>query len=199
MDEHDERQVALGLREGRPDAWRALYDAYAERVWRAVARRMGPSVADVADVVQETFLAAARSARTYDPERAPLWAWLWGIARVNIALHYRKAERREQVYLVRARRDAEGASAPSNGRPGDPLEAAELAFLVRATLVELPADYEQLLTAKYLDGESVDAIAVRERCTPVAIRSKLARARLAFREAYEKPAPKPDRPVGTRP
>ena len=84
-------------------------------------------------------------------------------------------------------------------RPGDPLEAAELAFLVRATLVELPADYEQLLTAKYLDGESVYAIAVRERCTPVAIRSKLARARLAFREAYEKPAPKPDRPVGTRP
>jgi len=196
MDDDLERQVALGLREGRPDAWRTLYDAYAERVWRAVARRMGPCAADVADVVQETFLAAARSARTYDPQRAPLWAWLWGIARLHIALHYRKTERRDQVHSARARREVEGWL---NGRPTDPLEAAELAVLVRATLVELPADYELLLTAKYLDGESVDAIAARERCTPVAVRSKLARARQAFREAFEKPAPTSDRAIGRRP
>jgi len=193
MDEHHEREVALGLREGRPDAWRALYDAFAERVWRAVARRLGPNAADVADVVQDTFLAAARSARTYDPERGPLWAWLWGIARVHVALHYRKVERREQVYLIRARRNA----CESNGQPGDPLEAAELALLVRATLVDLPADYEVLLSAKYFDGDSVDAIAARERSTPVAVRSKLARARQAFREAFEKPVA--TRTIGTRP
>jgi len=193
MDEHHEREVALGLREGRPDAWRALYDAFAERVWRAVARRLGPNAADVADVVQDTFLAAARSARTYDPERGPLWAWLWGIARVHVALHYRKVERREQVYLIRARRNA----CESNGQSGDPLEAAELALLVRATLVDLPADYEVLLSAKYFDGDSVDAIAARERSTPVAVRSKLARARQAFREAFEKPVA--TRTIGTRP
>jgi len=193
MDEHHEREVALGLREGRPDAWRSLYDAFAERVWRAVARRLGPNAADVADVVQDTFLAAARSARAYDPERGPLWAWLWGIARVHVALHYRKVERREQVYLIRARRNA----CESNGQPGDPLEAAELALLVRATLVDLPADYEVLLSAKYFDGDSVDAIAARERSTPVAVRSKLARARQAFREAFEKPVA--TRTIGTRP
>ena len=193
MDEHHEREVALGLREGRPDAWRSLYDAFAERVWRAVARRLGPNAADVADVVQDTFLAAARSARAYDPERGPLWAWLWGIARVHVALHYRKVERREQVYLIRARRNA----CESNGQPADPLEAAELALLVRATLVDLPADYEVLLSAKYFDGDSVDAIAARERSTPVAVRSKLARARQAFREAFEKPVA--TRTIGTRP
>jgi hypothetical protein len=38
MDDVQEREVARGLREGNADAWRPLYDAYAERVWSAVAR-----------------------------------------------------------------------------------------------------------------------------------------------------------------
>lgn len=179
MDEHQERTVALGLREGRPDAWRALYDAFAERVWRGVAHRMGSSAAEVADVVQESFLAAARSAKSYDPGKAPLWAWLWGIARLQVALHYRKAKRREEVHLVQARQVCDAPEAP------DPLEAAELTDRVRQTLIVLPLEYELLLTAKYLEGESVETIAVREKTTAVAVRSKLARARQAFREAYD--------------
>src|SRR5580765_4811425 len=97
MDDQQERQVAQGLRQGKPDAWRALYEAYAERVWRSVARLMGPGSADVADVVQETFLAAARSAKTYDSNRGSLWLWLCGIARRHVALHYRKQEQRARV------------------------------------------------------------------------------------------------------
>jgi RNA polymerase sigma-70 factor (ECF subfamily) len=62
------------------------------------------------------------------------------------------------------------------------LAAAELATLVRSTLTELPIEYETLLTAKYLDGATVDDIARQERSTAVAVRSRLARARQAFRE-----------------
>jgi RNA polymerase sigma-70 factor (ECF subfamily) len=187
MDEQQERDVAQGLREGDAGAWRALYEAYAERVWRAVARLMGPESADVADVVQETFLAAARSAAHYDPARGPLWLWLWGIARRHVALHYRKEER--QGRLKRAGdwlngRNGQALRCLRNQGPAPPevLAAAELATLVRATLTELPAEYETLLTAKYLDGVSVDDLASRERSTPVAVRSKLARARQAFRQ-----------------
>jgi RNA polymerase sigma-70 factor (ECF subfamily) len=200
MDEHQERDVAAGLCGGDPDAWRALYDAYATRVWRSVARLMGPSAADVADVVQETFLAAARSARTYDPARGTLWLWLWGIARVHVALHYRRMDR---LHQARARLAADGTLARRlDGKldgPPDTLAAGELAALVRVTLTELPADYETLLTAKYLDGDSVEAIAAKERTTGGAVRSKLARARQAFREAFVRHAPETDRPVRTQP
>jgi RNA polymerase sigma-70 factor, ECF subfamily len=196
MDEHQERDVARGLCGGDPDAWRALYDAYAVRVWRSVARLMGPCAADVADVVQETFLAAARSARTYDPARGTLWVWVWGIARVHVALHYRKLDR---LHRIRARLAADGTLARHLDGKADALAAGELAALVRATLTELPADYETLLTAKYLDGESVEAIAARERTTDGAVRSKLARARQAFREAFVRHAPEADRPIGTKP
>jgi RNA polymerase sigma-70 factor (ECF subfamily) len=191
MDEPQERDIAHGLRKGRDDAWRALYDAYAERVWRAVARLMGPDAADVPDVVQETFLAAARSAAGYDPDRGPLWPWLWGIARRHVALHYRKQERHTRL------QHAGDWLAASNGHvlrclegreetPAAVLEAAELATLVRATLIELPEDYETLLTAKYLDGVPVEHLARQARCTSTAVRSKLARARTAFRQAFAK-------------
>ena len=40
--------------------------------------------------------------------------------------------------------------------PTDLLESAELAASVRFALTELPGEYETLLTAKYLDGDSVE-------------------------------------------
>src|SRR4051812_36174098 len=101
LDEQQERRLAQGLREGKTDAWQALYDAYAERLWRAVARLLGPHCADVADVVQETLLAAARSARGYDPVRGPLWLWLAGIARNRALLHLRKQDRRQRLHSNR--------------------------------------------------------------------------------------------------
>jgi RNA polymerase sigma-70 factor (ECF subfamily) len=194
MDDRTERDVALGLRQGKVEAWRALYEAYAERVWRAVARLLGADSADVADVVQETFLAATRSAAAYDPARGSLWVWLWGIARNHAALLYRKRGQEER--LRRA-----GACLASNGAvlgylrgraatpPEEALASAELATLVRATLTDLPEGYGVLLTAKYLDGLPVEDIARHTQSTPAAVRSKLARARQAFREGFEKYAP----------
>jgi RNA polymerase sigma-70 factor (ECF subfamily) len=193
MDELQERVVAQGLRDGKIEAWQALYEAFAERIWRSVARLLGPNAADVADVVQETLMAAARSVATFDPARGRLWFWLWGIARRKAALHFRKQERHDRL------RQAGAWLAAGNGRllqwldgqgpsPSGALEAAELATLVRATLTELPQDYEMLLTAKYLDGDAVELIAHREGSSESAVRSKLARARQAFRLAFRKVA-----------
>jgi RNA polymerase sigma-70 factor, ECF subfamily len=189
LDEQQERLLAQGLREGKTQAWQALYDAYAERVWSGVARLLGPRGADVADVVQETMLAAARSARTFDPQRGSLWLWLWGIARNHVALFFRKQERYHRFA------QSDGCLAARNGSLLDWLEGkepsppgalltAELATLVRVTLAEMPDDYALLLTDKYLEGVTVAEIAERERSNEVAVRSKLARARQTFRQAF---------------
>lgn len=182
MDDDQARDVARGLRDGNPDAWRALYDAFAERVWRGVARALGPNAADIADVVQETMLAAARSARGFDPAKGSLWNWVWGVARIQIALHFRKRSRNDRLVEASGRlvRWLDGTDPP----PTDLLESAELAESVRFALTELPDDYGTLLTAKYLDGESVEKIAGREKSTETAVRSKLARARESFRSVF---------------
>ncbi len=177
----DDEQLARGLAAGSPAAWHALYDAFAEAVWRCVARRVGPHAAEVADIVQETFLAAARSARTFDPARGSLWGWLSGIARRQTALHFRRKQTRPEA-------GGEGGwgSRSESRLPEDVLALAETAAAVRQVLSGLPVDYETLLVGKYQDGLSLDELAQAEECTIDAVSSKLARARRAFREAYER-------------
>ena len=156
-----------------------------------MARQVGPDAADVADVVQETFLAAARSARQYDPAKGSLWMWLCGIARRHVALHYRNRQRHERLrektpaLAAVGRQTIDWLESPGPG-PSEMSAQRELAGLVRTVLTELPVDYEMLLTAKYFDGVSDDELAGQEECSSVAIRSKLARARRAFRKAFRK-------------
>jgi RNA polymerase sigma-70 factor (ECF subfamily) len=188
MDPDQEQTVVRGLRAGEASAWQALYDAFARQVWAIVARVVGPSVADVADVVQETFMAAARSARQFDPSRGSLWSWLSGITRRHLALHFRSRQRQERLLkAIPGDNNLAGKTLAWLERrealPAEAAATAELAGLVRAVLNELPLDYQLLLTAKYCDGASVADLAAQESCSLVAVRSKLARARRAFRDA----------------
>ena len=191
MDKNTERQIARGLQQGDRHAWLRLYEAYAEPVWRNISRLVGNDSAAVADIVQETFLAAARSVRNFRPDRGTLWIWLWTIARRQVALYYRK--QKHQIVLSQARQwwasldgerfDWMDAKADM---PPDILESQELAVLVRLALNELSGDYQTILLAKYVDQRSAEQIAGQMGCSEVAVRSKLARARKAFRKAFKR-------------
>ena len=110
LDAEQQRAVSEGLAAGRVEAWGALYDAYAADVWRYAARLMGGARDEVADVVQETFLAAARSARSFDATRGTLRSWLLGILHVQTVQHYRRGQRWRSAERG-ARSEAEGALA----------------------------------------------------------------------------------------
>ena len=66
-------EIISGLRCGDQTAWTNLYDSYSVRIWRYVAKLVGPNVAAVADIVQETMLAAAQAAQSFDDTRGTLW------------------------------------------------------------------------------------------------------------------------------
>ncbi len=188
IDEQD-RRVAEGLQAGKAEAWTALYEAWFDRVWQLAARMVGPDAAAVADVVQETFLAAARSARSFDPARGSLWLWLAGITRNQAAMHFRQRRRDARVQQggdlhdelagLLERRLRQGPAGPD----GLAL-AAEEAQLVRCTLAGLSDDHQSLLARRYFDDMPIEEIARRADCTVSAVRSKLARARQVFRHAY---------------
>ncbi|MFZ5833197.1 MAG: RNA polymerase sigma factor [Planctomycetota bacterium] len=182
----DEERIGQGLRAGDAAAWYALYDALAPSVWQFVGRRLGPNSAEVADVVQEIFLAAASSARNYDSARGTLWAWLSGIAQRQVALHFRKRSRRAEVEQRLAESAAAAMRWMESGAedPACPLEAAELAGAVHAALGQLTDEYAALLSARYFDDESIDSMAQRTASSAEAVRSRLARARRAFHSAF---------------
>jgi RNA polymerase sigma-70 factor (ECF subfamily) len=189
MDKSKERQIAQGLQQGSQQAWLQLYEAYAEPVWRNISKLTGGDSAVVADLVQETFLAAARSARNFNAGRGTLWVWLWAIARRQIALYYRK--QKPQIAIDQARQWWSGLDGEKfdwidvkADMPPDILESKELTLLVRLALSKLPGDYQTLLLAKYVDIQPAGQIAGQINCSETAVRSKLARARKAFRKAF---------------
>ncbi len=182
-------QVSKGLKHRDSKTWTQLYETYAECLWYEVSRLVAGSSVDVADIVQEVFLAAAKSAGSFDPKKGSVWMWLVGIARNKIALRIR----REMSHLQNARRWWAGLNgsakqwiAGSADAPAQILESKELASLIRTTLLELPTDYHVLLTKKYLDDLSARQIALELNSTDEAVRAKLMRARRAFREKFSK-------------
>lgn len=189
MDAATQEQIAAGLQAGSPQAWNQFYDAYARRLWLSVAMLTGAQSAEVADILQEVFLAAARSARRYDPKRGTLWMWLWGIARKEVALHYRKAGARAELLLVQQRRmmsSSRDLLTEIVDGPPEQLACRELGTLVRAALAELPDEHQALLTGKYVEEQSAEQLATDTALSVSAVYSKLARARQAFRDAFEK-------------
>jgi RNA polymerase sigma-70 factor (ECF subfamily) len=188
MSDTADDEIVRGLKEGKSGAWSALYEAYFDQVWRSVARLIGADAAAVSDVVQDTFLAAAQSVASYDPARGPLWLWLVGIARNHVGNYYRTRRRQGRIQEggdLAAEVSQRMTQWFENRRASPPamLATAENAAVVRAVLGELADDYQSILTTKYCDGASVEQLAQLNGCSAMAIRSKLARARRAFREA----------------
>ncbi len=194
MSQPDDAEIACGLRTGSTTAWCALYDRHAAAVWRLVARLMGGSRSEVADVVQETFLAAAKSARGYDASRGSLWVWLGGIARRQVAHYFRSRQRQRKLHEADGRPAIERERIVAwlenrTSRPPEELARTETAELVRAAIADLPDEQAALLVERYIEDTSVEVMAAAAACTDTAMRSRLARARRAFRNVFVGLAP----------
>lgn len=189
-DKHDgelEQALIRGLRAGSREAWAAMYQRYNADIWRYVARLVGPDAGAVADIVQEVFLAAARSARQFDDSRGTLWSWLSGVAHHHVLSHWRRLAKAAKFSPLT---EVEEAAAQRLFDPAtlweELFERRRLAELVRHILSELPDDYAALLTGKYLDDLSLDELAIRFGSSSEGVKSKLARARREFREKFER-------------
>jgi RNA polymerase sigma-70 factor (ECF subfamily) len=204
LNEPDDVATMLRLREGDADAWDSLYRRYRERVWRYVASATGAGEETVADLVQETFLEAARSARSFDAAKGTPAGWILGIASRRIADSWRKTYRNRRLQEGFARtldsgtldghasRTGEGATGESSAALSEPersLSAKERAGALREALACLPGDYAELLAGKYFDDASLDDLAAARGESAVAISSRLARARDALRQALRRVLP----------
>ena len=189
LDDPDQLAVIRGLQNGCRDAWARLYDGYSVDVWRYVARLIGGDAAGVADVVQETFIEAAQSARKFDLARGTLWSWLAGIAHHRASAHWRRLQGVTSLH-DRVKRDLSNRTdTASDGRPSsDALQQREVVESVRETLAELPSEYSALLLGKYSDNRDLADLSREWSSSIEAIKSKLARARREFRARFDKPA-----------
>jgi RNA polymerase sigma factor (sigma-70 family) len=126
----------------------ALFDAHHQRLAR-LARRMTPSVEDARDVVQETFLRAARSPASVPEGASHEEAWLVRVL-INIC-----RDRWRHAAVRRLHNHALGSPMSS----GDPEGALIARAMVRQALQRLPPRRRAILVLYELEGAAIPAIA----------------------------------------
>src|SRR6266576_2502971 len=89
--DQDQQLIRL-IRDGDRDAFSALYQRHHRSVF-AFALHMSGDRQAAEDVMQETFTGLMQSARRYDAERAPVLAFLLGIARNHVLRRLRYEHR----------------------------------------------------------------------------------------------------------
>ena len=147
-----EQLPVADARAGSPEAWDALFQRYQLPLYAYVfelVRAEQPSL----DIVQETFIAAARHLGSLR-EDDRFGSWLFGIAHQKCVQHWRKSGREEPL-------DAGFAEA----MPGDEDDPSEL--LIREeqeaefmeALNQLPPPQRSALLLHFIEDFSLDGIA----------------------------------------
>jgi RNA polymerase sigma-70 factor (ECF subfamily) len=165
-----------------------FYDANVDGLYAFVFYRVGRDTALAEDVVQETFALALAKQAAYDPERGSVGSWLAVLSRNVIRDHLRDHRRADQLQATWERIDATlaqtFAAMAERPLPGEVLERAETRDLVHMAIANLPDQYRNALTRKYVDGESLESLAGELGISVDAAKSLLARARRAFRDTF---------------
>jgi RNA polymerase sigma-70 factor (ECF subfamily) len=163
--------MTRALAAGDETAWRDFFEHRNRRIRAYVLKVWQGSETAVDDIVQETFVRAAKYMKVF-PDEESLWGWLTVLARSATADAGRKQgrfrrflerfdrERPPRVALTDSDYDREGL-ATAMGR--------------------LPFGVAHLLRWKYEDGRSVQSIAGELSISAKAVESRLTRARAALR------------------
>jgi RNA polymerase sigma-70 factor (ECF subfamily) len=174
-------QIVALARVQPADALDVLYSAHKVRIYSFLLRFLGdPEAAD--DLTHDTFAKAYAAIGGLTPEHRVL-PWLYRIAHNTAIDHVRRTRRVSWLRL--------GGLVKTREEPHSPDEHGRVPEreLVRSTLRRLPPENAAALLLHALEGYSYREIAEIQGCSMTAVRSRIARARAAFREHYATNAP----------
>ena len=161
-------------------AWGALYDAHLHEIFAFVSHLMEGDRSSCEDLNQEVWLQAISSIERFDPDKGELRDWLFGIARRRVALHFRRLTAANTT-LAGDFSEEIALADDALLLPAECMERVERLQLVRAAFTAIPQSHQHVLRAKYIDGRSVQEIAVAMKTTAKAVESLLSRARGGLR------------------
>jgi len=168
--------------EQSPDAIAArigtLFDRHHQRLFK-LARRLSRSMEDAHDLVQETFLRAARSPHSIPDGLPNEEAWL-----VRVLVNLCRDRWRQSSVHTRAMSSGHIQSQPAI----DPEPSLIARSLVRHALAALPPRRRAVLILHEIEGVSIPAIAELLGVAPVTVRWHLSIGRREMRKALGKEA-----------
>jgi RNA polymerase sigma factor (sigma-70 family) len=156
----------------------ALYDRYAEQLYRYAYQRAGEQTAE--DVVADTFLAAFQQRGSYDLDREDARPWLFGILTRQLARHYRAENARLRAF---ARVAGDGVEESPAERIAEQVSATAMrAPLARALGALSKRDRDVLLLIAWAEC-SYEEVALALGIPIGTVRSRLNRARRKVKDS----------------
>lgn len=171
-----EEQVIEKATSGNSDAFSLLYERYVNRIYNYIYYRTGnPNEAE--DLTSRVFHRALNHIDHYHNRGVPFSAWLYRIAHNLVANWHRDNSRRNEVPLDDQPTLATRAELPEHSL----VNAQELENLL-AVIRKLPAERQQLLILKFVEGMSNAEIATIMMRSEGAIKSLYHRTLLTLRD-----------------
>lgn len=161
------------------EAFGILYACYVNKIYNYIYYRVG-NQHDAEDLTARTFHRALNHIERYVNQGAPFSAWLYRIAHNLVANWHRDQSRRklislEDIKLIIQRRDG----------PDQMAEQREEKDQLLAVIRRLPAERQQLLILKFVEGLSNAEIGQVMDRSEGAIKSLYHRTLLSLREMFE--------------
>lgn len=167
--------------DGFEAAFEELYTRYHDRVYSIAYRMMG-TTSDALDVVQEAFAVLFRKIGTFRFD-AKFSTWFFRLV-VNCCVDAKRRESSRSPTRMSPVEDL--AETPDSiADPGAAAESTELGDHVHLSLQRLSPKLRAVLVLRYLEGLSYDELAATLGISLGTVKSRLARAHLAFESVLE--------------
>jgi RNA polymerase sigma factor (sigma-70 family) len=170
-------QLAELFASGDEQALRLAYDRFGPLVW-SLCRRGVAADADAEDIVQQVFISAWKSRDRYEPARAPLGAWLVGIAKYRILDAQRAAGRRRDTPTDSAERAEEDPAR-------DPLDQLADRMVIVDALDSLPPERRVVLERAFFSDLTHPQIAEELGVPLGTVKSHIRRGLASLRQHLE--------------
>jgi RNA polymerase sigma-70 factor (ECF subfamily) len=170
-----ERKEQAGLDVG------ALYRAHAPFVARCIERLVGAGP-HVDDVLQETFVVAFKNRDRYDPSRASVTTWLYGISTNLCRRHRRGSFRFGRLQQRVAAEPVAAGPVPAD----EALEREQSVAMVYEAMQKLPFKQREVFALYELEGLDGASIADMVNVPVGTVWTRLHHARLAFEKCVRR-------------
>ncbi len=172
-----DRQLVAAMAAGDAQALHALTLRYA-RMLTALVLRFCAQEADAEETVADVLWQAWSEAKSYDPARGSVAAWLVTLARSRAIDRLRARQARQPPAGA-----APPAAAASAGDPAAALDAAQQAQIVRTALAALDAGERAALELAYFSDLSQSQIAQRLGIPLGTVKTRIRTAMIKLRQA----------------
>lgn len=175
----DREKLETAFRAGEDWALRAAYERFSPMV-HTIALRTLSNVADAEDVTQQVFVKAWRGARSFEPQRGALGAWLAGITRNAVVDELRARERQTTiVHRIAA------TATPSIQHVETTTNEVVDAVLVADELSALGEPQQEILRLAFYSGYTHEQIAGRLQLPLGTVKSHIRRSLQRLRRRLE--------------